>query len=229
MKLALWALAGVLSLGAAQAYDGQVNVNKHVGSLATDNGGPYEITVVGTPVGPLGQVKAAAGGGMFLSFCIELNEGLKFGGPYNANVANAAVLGGIGGGSPDPISKATAWLYSQFRAGLIATDAQGQDDLQNAIWWLEEEITSATPAGTALVNQAVAATGAADAATARTINANGEYGVRVLNLFDGPANSGAPNYLNQDLLAIVPEPSTYAFAALLGLPVLMQLRRRFRS
>lgn len=229
MKFALWAAVGALSLGVAHAYDGQVSINKHLGSIATDNGGPYEVSVIGTPAGPLGQVKAAAGGGMFLSFCIELNENLKFGGPYDANVSNAAVLGGIAGGSPDPISKATAWLYSQFRAGLIATTPQGQDDLQNAIWWLEEEITTPTTAGALLVSQAVTATGAADAATARTINANGEYGVRVLNLYDGPANSGAPDYLNQDLLALVPEPSTYAFAALLGLPVLLQWRRRFRS
>jgi len=229
MKLALWAMAGVLSLGVAHAYDGQVNLNDHLGRIGTDGGGPFEVTVIGSPAGPLGQVKSAAGGGMFLSFCVELNEQLKFGGPFNANVSNAAILGGVSGGSPDPISKATAWLYSQFRAGTIATDALGQDALQNAIWWLEEEITSTTAAGTSLVNQAVTATGAADAATARTINASGEYGVRVLNLFDGPANSGAPNYLNQDLLAMVPEPSTYVFAALLGLPVLLQVRRRFRS
>lgn len=229
MKFALSALAGVFSMGAAMAYDGQVNVNNHVGRIGTGGGGPFEVTVIGNPVGPLGDVKAAAGGGMFLSFCIELNEHLSFGGPFDATVANAAVLGGVGGGSPDPISKATAWLYSQFRAGLIATTAQGQDDLQNAIWWLEEEITSTTVAGTALVSQAVAATGAADALSARLVDANGEYGVRVLNLFDGPSNSGAPNYLNQDLLAIVPEPSTYVFAALLGLPVFLELRRRFRS
>jgi hypothetical protein len=80
-----------------------------------------------------------------------------------------------------------------------------------------------------LVNQAVAATGAANALAARAINANGAYGVRALNLFNGPKNSEAPNFLNQDLLAIVPEPSTYVFAAMLGLPVLIQLRRRFRS
>lgn len=166
---------------------------------------------------------------MFLSFCIELSEHFSFGGPFNSNVGNAAVLGGIDGGSPDPISKATAWLYSQFRAGTIATEALGQDALQNAIWWLEQEIDSTTLAGAALVNQAVTATGAADAAIARTINANGDSGVRVLNLFDGPSNSGSPNYLNQDFLAMVPEPSTYVFAALLRLPVLLQVRRRLRS
>jgi hypothetical protein len=120
-------------------------------------------------------------------------------------------------------------LYSQFRAGNLATSALGQDALQNAIWWLEQEIPTTTPAGTALVNQAVAATGAANALAARAINANGAYGVRALNLFNGPKNSEAPNFLNQDLLAIVPEPSTYVFAAMLGLPVLIQLRRRFRS
>lgn len=54
MKLALWAIAGVLSLVAAQAYDGQVNVNNHVGRIGTGGGGPFEVTVIGSPAGPLG-------------------------------------------------------------------------------------------------------------------------------------------------------------------------------
>jgi hypothetical protein len=64
------------------------------------------------------------------------------------------------------------------------------------------------------VAAAVAATGAADAFAARNIDANYAYNVGVLNLY---SNDGLTK-VNQDMLVIVPEPSTYVAAALLLLP-----------
>jgi hypothetical protein len=59
----------------------------------------------------------------------------------------------------------------------------------------------------------------------RALNANGAYGVRALNVY----SNSTLTEMNQDMLAMVPEPSTYAAAALLMLPVLIQARRMRRS
>jgi hypothetical protein len=88
----------------------------------------------------------------FYTFCLERNEGLGFGKTYNYTTSNAAEAGGLGGGSPDPISEGTAWLYERFTKGtlagysyatataadLLARAASGRA-LQNAIWALEDE------------------------------------------------------------------------------------------
>ena len=82
--------------------------------------------------------------GTFTTFCIEKNEYFHPGGTYNATLANGAVSGGVSGGNPDPVSMGTAWVYSQFRAGTltVATPQLLSGQLQNAIWWLEGEITA---------------------------------------------------------------------------------------
>lgn len=163
----------------------------------------------------------------FLTFCLEKNEYFTpgLGDPrYNTVVSTAAVAGGVGGGSPDPISKATAWLFSQFAAGTLDDQTftggtfsyignDGANDLQRAIWYLEGEIsTLSTANGMYLVNKAVT-----ESASATSL-----YGVRVLNLTDSKTGAKA-----QDMLVVVPEPSTYIAGGLLGLPVLLgALRRR---
>ena len=103
----------------------------------------------------------------------------------------------------DKISIGTAYLYSEYRKGNIpvTTVAEG-DDLQKAIWILEGEIVAPMPASMALKLAAVPGTWTDDAA--------GAYGVVALNLFNGPNSKLVGGYnLNQDMLGIVPEPSTY--------------------
>ena len=139
-------------------------------------------------------------------------------------------IGSIGSrGNPDPISLVTAYLYSQFRAGNLATTPQGAADLQNAIWWMEEEITTAqrSVAATTMINNAKTVLGlnALGDTDLRALNANGAYGARVLNVYSNETLTA----MNQDMLAMVPEPSTYAAAALLMVPVLVQARRMRRS
>jgi hypothetical protein len=52
-----------------------------------------------------------------------------------------------------------------------------------------------------------------------------DYGVRAMNLVNGP-----PGYqLNQDLLIVVPEPTTILAGALLLLPFAASTIRRFRK
>jgi hypothetical protein len=90
-------------------------------------------------------------GVQFKTFCIELHEDINYG-TYYSVVDSAAVLGnggGVAGGDPlnllggvgDPISPATAWLYTQYLNNQLGpiTPVRAKD-IQMAIWYLETEI-----------------------------------------------------------------------------------------
>ena len=226
-SLFLLACAAALILPSAQAaYDGQVGITGTAGRIGNGGGGPFDVNVSASATTAMNQVVNQ--GNPFISFCLELNEHINLNGNqgYYAVVANTAVNGG-GGPNPDPISLVTAYLYSQFRANVGAYSDQQRDDLQNAIWFMEEEIGSASAAGAALVTAAKSALGqnALTDAQLKALNANGAYNVRALNVYSNPELTS----LNQDMLAMVPEPSTYAAGALLLIPVLVQIRRKLRS
>ena len=221
----LLALAAVLGMFTAcnlhASFDGTITLTQ--GAYSYGNGG--EFTAV------------TSGLGTFQTFCLEYNEEFQPGAVYDYNQNTGAVAGGAGADATDPhtglpmdnISYGTAWLYSQFRAGTLANyfNASRQmnaGDLQVAIWYLEGEVGSLIfngADGTAFFNAAIAGTGK----TATTIfdDSNGAYGVIALNLFNGPASTpvtinGNTYNLNQDQLAIVPEPATVVAGALLLLP-----------
>ncbi len=207
-----------------QAFDGTINIGAGPGQ--TGSGGPFKITINNSPAPSAALQAIANASNPFLSFCIEKTEHINLDNnqAYKVTVSptHTAELGGIGGPS-DPISLATAWIYSQFRWGSITDGAAAQQ----AIWYLEQEQewvdTSAT--GKGLVNAAIAAlTEITDINDARTVNAGGAFGVRVLNVYGADGIT-----MRQDQLAMVPEPSTYVAGALLLLPVLAQLRRWRRS
>jgi hypothetical protein len=90
----------------------------------------------------------------FPSFCLEKNEYFNPGGVYFVNdVSGSAYNGGVNGGNPDPIDGKTAWIYLNFRNGTISNPvnsnlAQQERGIQEAIWYIENEIT-ALPAGNA--------------------------------------------------------------------------------
>jgi hypothetical protein len=129
----------------------------------------------------------------FRTFCLELNEFLTFDVVYDVSVSNEAVEGGIGGGSPDPISKATAYLFHKWQNDI----AKGAD-VQLAIWYAEEEIgiASLTADALTLYNDAVAA-------TAGDTEAYWWSMVGVANLLQG-------NTHKQSVLTRVPEPASVA-------------------
>ena len=98
-------------------------------------------------------------GNMFQTFCLETDEYLSYGSTYYFAVNTQAVNGGVGGGSPDPLSSQAAWLYNEFTLGDSGSldydfdNSSGQRNsdagaLQNAIWFLEDEL--ATVSGKAL-------------------------------------------------------------------------------
>jgi len=171
----------------------------------------------------MGVTRDVPGGGYtntFQTFCIEWNEHISGGGVYNAVLNTKAVNGGVGPAG-DPISKGTAWLYSQFAAGVLAnykflgTEAEREASagaLQKAIWFLEDE-----PYGEN--NSFVTAAIAAVVGDVKA-DAEGAYGVMALNLYNSDDGSRA-----QDVLIKTPEPLTLLLLGL-GLLGVAGIRRK---
>jgi hypothetical protein len=218
-------LAGVLAGSTLQAaFDGTVKLSDAAG-LGTTSGGAFWIDVTSRSSAAMRQVI----GDPFLSFCLEVPEHIAYNVTYQVNVNDAAIKGG-GGPNPDPISLATAWLYRHFRDGNLASQSgasafqmnnTGGNDFQKAIWWLEQETGGVE---NYLVRAARNALGTSDYLK----DANGAFGVRVLNLYTLNSTGGIKEY-NQSQLALVPEPTTVLAGALLLLPFAASTIRRFRK
>jgi hypothetical protein len=247
------AQAGTIELdrdnNGADAYQGRFGGGEYLVHGYTSDGSPGDASCF--PPAAFGGYDAGgelAGANprasIFQTFCLEINENLDFQNPMDWECNTEAVLGGIGGGSPDPLSAETAYLYSRFYRGILSNyeyDVLGADDadntvynetrgesataLQLAIWYLEDELVAGAPA------HIIAAYGAnaqaqAWVAEAQALN-DGTIGrVRVLNLSQAQTN-------RQDVLVLtaIPLPP----AAFLGLGLMSAIggmeffRRRRRQ
>jgi hypothetical protein len=221
-------VAGVLfATNLYASFDGTLTLNSSAYSWG--NGGEFTAVVITSP----GNLQGAPS---FQTFCIEYNEEFGPGNTYSFKENTGAVAGGSGAYATDPntglpmdnISIGTAYLYSQFRNGGLGTMTASQaGQLQNAIWYLEGEITLAQLStmngvdGTPYYD--LAKTGTTTTDTTVFNDSLGAYGVIALNLFDGAYSTPVNTYhLNQDQLAIdpsfVPEPTTMIAGAFLLLP-----------
>lgn len=92
--------------------------------------------------------------GGFETFCVELNEHIRFSSTFYVKFSDFAVNGGVGGQEPpgsnlDPLGPMTAYLYAEFITGSLDGYDYGVGDdrvasadaLQYAIWFIEGEIT----------------------------------------------------------------------------------------
>jgi len=95
--------------------------------------------------------------GVFETFCVEKDEYFRFNTTYYVKISTAADAGGKGGGTPDPLGSATAYLYKQFITGnLVGYDYDNTgvgreasaNALQHVIWVLEEEQSKFWTSGT---------------------------------------------------------------------------------
>jgi hypothetical protein len=199
------------------------------------SGGAFQIDVNTPYVGETGGPGPGNPASSFLSFCLEHNENIGFGGVYNAYINTSAYLGGVGGGGApngDPIDSRTAALYAEFRGAnafggtnavtLTTFGGAGVDTavetraLQQAIWYIEQEITSLpSTLATDFYNWAVS-------------HDSGDIGlVRVLRLYNRNSD-GSDGALAQDQLTIVPlPPAAWAgMGSLAGVMAIGFVRRR---
>lgn len=97
-------------------------------------------------------------GNGFVTFCLEKYKTVQSGLNYHVELNNAAISGGNNSdpnriAGQDRISQGTAYLYALFARGNLMgyydyTPANRLSDaiaLQNAIWWLEDEISLTNP------------------------------------------------------------------------------------
>lgn len=204
--------------------DMQVKLSK---SLVGNSGGPFTATVVSGPIG------AYSVGDTFRTFCLEKGEAFKPGYTYAVDgPLTTEAVGGGKGPNPDPISAATAWLYSNFTGGtlqnLVAAYTGSTTSLralQTAIWNLEQEVPSVTGLAKTLVNAAVAAVG--------TGNYTGAT-VRVMNLYTPNNGDRLGGSNRQSQLVMVPTPATNivpvpgaAILGVLGLGLVGWTSRRY--
>jgi hypothetical protein len=164
----------------------------------------------------------------FETFCIQYNEHMNFNTTFQYGLSNAAK----GPTGTDPISLGTAWLYSLFAThqltGYDYTPGAGRAAsavmLQNAFWYLEDEIAIPSNAYTSniFLADAIAKFGTFSGAHA---DANGAFGVEVLNLGSSQGNWDAQD----QLVWPAPVPDTTATFGLVALALagLVGFRRRF--
>ena len=134
----------------------------------------------------------------FITFCLETDESLTFSETFMVGgITTKAQRGGVNTDGGDPLSPFTAYLYTQVVNNVYAETQL--DDVQYAIWFEEEEITS--------LSMPAAATEFYDKQRNNFLASDwsGLGNVRVINLTD--ASGG----FRQDILVSVnpvPEPAT---------------------
>ena len=168
----------------------KVTLNYGIGNA--NGGGAFNVDKVGDSAGVL-----------FSTFCLERNEYFSPGTTqyFVGSITNSASNGGYSGDNPDVISYATAFLYYEWATGLIVNTVDNANDLQLAIWSLEGE----------MAQYPITLTSGANAFISSASNANGFYGVQVMNLYGSynPTNGYYSDPKQSQLIYnAVPEPAT---------------------
>ncbi|HKV99830.1 MAG TPA: PEP-CTERM sorting domain-containing protein [Vicinamibacterales bacterium] len=143
----------------------------------------------------------------FLTFCLQRTQHIDYSSTFHVgNITTYA------DDSPanDPISDETAWIYSRFRAGTLG--AYSADEIQAAIWYLEDEWSSNVG------NSAALRIAAHNAVLGGYTNTT----VGVINLF---YQSGAQAQ-DQLVLRTTPEPASLVLLGSGLLAIRRGLRRR---
>jgi len=118
----------------------------------------------------------------FETFCVQEQENIDFSGRFYVSGVTGASIG-LGG---NPLNPYTAWLFTQFRAGIFANydyltspanRSSDAEDLQKLIWYYEGETSKGEITGKGVGwNNAAVAAGWRDIGNVRVINLKYENG-----------------------------------------------------
>ena len=215
-------LAAASSASAIEIKMGNAN-GSDVGYFRANPHGAFESVIDNYAMGK------STDGTWFGTFCIEKAEFFNPGATYDVALNDGAVSGGNGGAvnGKDIISEGTGWLYEQYAIGAFFQSAFSTLNLQNAIWFLEDEHGwgSLTANGQSLVAFAASSLGfATNDPTWADLKA--DYTGRNVKVMNLPRNNGTSQH--QDQLVYMPVPDTGSTLALLGFATvgLLAYRRR---
>lgn len=239
MMTACLAVLLVFLCNQARAYDVNINWDNN---YRTGQGGefsfsPLQVSSIKNLIGNYSSdaIITINGKTYYQTFCIEHNEIINKG-DYYASIAPYAINGGVGGATDnkDAISIGTAYLYSQFARGTLdgynyipgSGRQTSAGKLQEAFWWLENEISLVSPGNNEFILQAWNALylGQKFDDTLLRADSDGAYGVRALNIWNDKYDPTEPD---QTQLTLVPEPGTLLMigASLMGLALIRRRKR----
>lgn len=194
----------------------------------------------GSPGGEFGVALAATPNDTeMITFCVERNEYINFSDTFLVDsIETYADAGGVGGGPNDPLDARTAWLYYNFNHGTLLNYTSGlindfsgnrvssANALQDAVWFLEQELTSAG-VGAAFVQAANDEWNDYAGGTNLTYSGNMQDAIDRVRIMNISWSSGArTGQRAQSQLFEVPEPGTIVIWSALGLLGMAGYRRR---
>lgn len=198
---------------------------------ASGGGGEFTAVLSGDLNGQLVGLPSDLTATSFQTFCLESRIQFIPGTSYSYTINEHAITGGANGPNPDPVDDRTAFLYTYFRKGLL-TDVDGSaalgyydlddseglrkahaNELQKAIWYIENEDGGVNNRFVALADAAVALGG--------VWYGKGLGSVRAINPYNTSGEA-------QSQLTMIPLPMPAGLAAvgLIGIGIVARFRRR---
>lgn len=211
-RFAVTIAVAVAVAGVTAGFDAEALPMATVTSSGQADGRPFQVVTTAN--------------GSFTSFCLESKEYLWGwpNGTYYYEISDGAKYNNVNSSTVDPISMATAWLYRNYTSVSGYANNNTQNMLvQKAIWALENEV-----GGVSVGNPYYLAATSGAQAGFENLDANGAFGVRVLNLWTQDAPNNVFANRAQDLLIGVPDSGTTVLMMGLGLVGLGCIRRSAR-